>query len=82
VHHRYLWASPVNDYTATAYSGLYCDRSTDRNLVQSFIYVGAIIGLWVLTPLADERGPKKMFIIALALCISGVLRTSQPMQWT
>jgi MFS family permease len=81
VHHKYRISKVGNPYTATIYANLYCDHSTERNIVQSAIYIGAIIGLLGLTPFADSKGKKKMFLIALALCIVGVFRKWLSMQW-
>lgn len=63
----------VNPYTATIYANLYCDNSTERNIIQSAVYIGAIIGLLGLVPFADSKGKKKMFLIAISLCIIGLL---------
>ena len=53
MHLKYVVDDKENPYTATGYANLYCDKSTSRNIVQSAIYIGSIIGLLVLTPFAD-----------------------------
>ena len=70
-----------NPYTGTGYANLYCDKSASRNIVQSSIYIGSIIGLLVLTPFADEKGKKKVFLIAIALCIFGLLSNYFLIKW-
>ena len=74
MHLKYVVDDKENPYTATGYANLYCDKSTSRNIVQSAIYIGSIIGLLVLTPFADEKGNKKVFLIAIGICILGLLR--------
>lgn len=82
MHHQYSPLHSDNPYTATIHANLYCDRSTERNLIQSAIYIGAIIGLLGLTPFADSKGKKKMFLIAIALCIIGIFSINELIQWT
>jgi MFS family permease len=77
MHHRYYRPHSVNEYTATYYAGLYCDKKTDRNFIQSALYIGSILGLLFLTPYADEKGKKKMFVISQGVCIVGLLCTSE-----
>ena len=61
-----------NDYTITAYAGLYCDKQTDRALIQSFLYMGSVIGLFVMNVVSDTKGRKFGFMIAMTTATIGI----------
>jgi MFS family permease len=64
----------VNDFTATAYAGLICEEQAERSLIQSTVYIGAILGLLVITPFADTIGKKKLFVLTQGMIIVGLIR--------
>ena len=66
----------VNDYTATAYADLVCDKQTERSLIQSFVYIGSIIGLLFITPFSDTIGKRKLFLLSQALFLFGIVRNT------
>ena len=73
MHHWYLLFNSVNDFTITAYAGLYCENQTYRNLIQSTLYIGSVIGLFIMNMLSDTKGRKFSFVLSLAIANVGVL---------
>lgn len=70
---RYTSTIPlVNDFSLTSYAGLYCEQQTERNFIQSAIYIGSILGLFVMNPLADIKGRRFVFIAAQTVANVGV----------
>jgi MFS family permease len=54
--------------------GLYCNRQSDRDLIQAFLSVGSLIGLIVMNFVSDLRGRKLALIIDLLIAFSSSLR--------
>jgi MFS family permease len=74
MQNQYPYAYSANDYTITYQAGLYCEKQADRNIIQSALYIGSILGLIFLTPFADEIGKKRMFGLSQGLYILGLVR--------
>lgn len=66
----------VNDFTVTSYAELYCDNQTYRNLVQSTLYIGSILGLFIMNMLSDTKGRKYSFILSWAIANTGIICTT------
>lgn len=73
---QYILTHAANDFTATNYADLYCDGQDARSLIQSAPYIGSIIGLLFLTPFADSKGKKKIFVLSQGLMILGITSRS------
>ena len=73
--YRYPLAHTENDYTITYYAELYCDKEFERDVIQSFLYMGSIIGLFVMNVVSDTKGRKFGFLIAMGTATVGVART-------
>lgn len=65
-----------NDYTITAYAGLYCEGKNMRNLIQSMVGFGTITGLLVINYLSDWKGRKFGFLMALGIPTLSAICTS------
>lgn len=76
MQNKYLIFNLVNDFTITAYAGLYCENQTYRNLIQSTLYIGSIMGLFIMNMLSDTKGRKFSFTLSLAIANVGILCTS------
>lgn len=62
-------------FTITAYTGLYCDDKYIRNAIISSEFVGSIIGLILLSYLADVLGRKFIIVSTLFLTAIGTMST-------
>jgi MFS family permease len=56
-----------NDFTITNYLGLYCARQGERELIQSLLSIGSLLGLITMNFLSDIKGRK--FALIGSLCI-------------
>lgn len=86
-HVKEVDACPIIDtctveqqYTITKYAGLYCDQLYVRNSIVSAEFVGSIVGLVLLSILADKLGRKVIIVSTLFLSALGSTRTPPPMQ--
>lgn len=73
VYNRYLVCYLVNDFTITAYADLYCDNQTYRNLIQSTLYIGSVMGLFIMNMLSDTKGRKFSFLLSWGIANIGIL---------
>lgn len=64
----------INQYTAAFYDGLYCDKKSNRSIIQSMYAFGAVIGMFGLPALADIKGRK--FAMNLAFILQFFAMTS------
>ena len=60
---------------------LYCDKQAERNMIQSIIPIGSILGLIIVNSLSDIKGRKFAFILVQIVGIVGVGCNSKIMQW-
>lgn len=65
--HKYFLSNEANDFTITSYMGLVCDRQGERNLIQSILSVGSLIGLIGMNVLADFKGRKLALVVDLII---------------
>lgn len=61
-----------NDFTLTAHSELYCDRQSSRDIIQSSLFVGSVLGLFIMNMVSDIKGRKFGFIVSLISAEVGV----------
>ena len=73
---RYFLGHADNDYTITAYAGLYCERKFGRSVIQSFLYMGSVVGLFVMNVVSDTYGRRFGFLVAMTTATFGVARNS------
>ena len=71
--YRYFFSNSVNDFTITAYADLYCDNQTYRNLIQSTLYIGSVMGLFIMNMLSDTKGRKYSFVLSLGIANIGII---------
>lgn len=64
----------VNDFTITKYMGLYCDRQHERDLIQSLLSVGSLLGLVLMNLLSDLRGRRLALFIDLVIAVISSFR--------
>lgn len=64
----------VNDYTITKYLGLYCDRQNERELIQSLLSIGSLIGLISMNFLSDLKGRKLALVGSLFIGVVSSFR--------
>jgi hypothetical protein len=57
--------------------GLYCNRQSDRDLIQAFLPIGSLIGLIVMNFVSDFHGRKLALIIDLVIAFSSSLRKTK-----
>ena len=62
-----------NDFTLTAYAELYCDRQTERNIIQSSLFIGSVCGLFLMNMISDMFGRKFAYLISLCTIAFGAL---------
>ncbi len=62
----------ANDFTITRYLGLYCDRQDERDLIQSLLSVGSLIGLIIMNFVSDLRGRRLALIIDLIIAVCSI----------
>lgn len=55
--------------------GLYCERQHERDLIQSLLSAGSLIGLVFMNFLSDLRGRRLALIIDLAIAVASSLLT-------
>lgn len=55
--------------------GLYCERQHERDLIQSLLSAGSLIGLVFMNFLSDLRGRRLALIIDLAIAVASSLCT-------
>lgn len=67
-------------HTITSYASLYCDKMYIRNSIISAEFVGSVVGLILLSVLADKLGRKVIIISTLCISIIGTIRTLACMQ--
>jgi MFS family permease len=58
-------------YTITNYAGLYCEQLYVRNSIVSAEFVGSLVGLILLSILADKIGRKIIIVSTLFLSLMG-----------
>ena len=63
----------VNDFTITAHADLICDNQTYRNLVQSTLYIGSVMGLFIMNMLSDTKGRKFSFLLSWGIANVGIM---------
>ena len=63
-------------YTITAYAELYCDHKYTRNSILSAEFVGSVIGLILLSVLADQLCRKLIIVSTLCFSSLGVMSTT------
>ena len=63
----------MNDFTITAYAGLYCDKQIYRDVIQSCLYIGSVLGLIFMNLIADTFGRKLSIIASLISATMGSL---------
>lgn len=66
-------------YTITNYAKLYCDQLYVRNSIVSAEFVGSIVGLILLSILADKIGRKIIIVSTLFLSTLGATRNVDAM---
>jgi len=66
----------ANDFTITKRLGLYCDRQTERDLIQALLSVGSLLGLILMNVISDIRGRKLALVIDLVIAALSSLRTN------
>lgn len=62
----------TNNFTATYYVGLYCQKMNIRSALQSIYAIGALIGMFGVPALADVMGRKFSFMSAFVLQLIGI----------
>lgn len=62
----------ANNFTITAYLGLYCDREGERDAIQSLLSLGSLLGLVLMNYLADLKGRKTALMLDLVIGIMGI----------
>lgn len=67
-------------YTITNYAELYCDQLYVRNSIVSAEFVGSVVGLILLSILADKLGRKVIIVSTLFLSTLGVTCNNKIMQ--
>lgn len=55
--------------------GLYCDRQHERDLIQSLLSAGSLVGLVFMNFLSDLRGRRLALIIDLVIAVASSLCT-------
>ena len=70
--HRYRPESP---FTIVGELHLYCDKQAQRNIIQSALSIGAVVGLLVANVIADNKGKKTALVITQLSAILGTGRT-------
>jgi len=61
-------------HTITNYAGLYCEDRFVRNSIVSAEFVGSVVGLILLSILADKLGRKIIIISTLCFSLMGTMR--------
>ena len=64
-------------YTITNYAGLYCGDRFVRNSIVSAEFVGSVVGLILLSILADKLGRKIIIVSTLSISLMGTMRISK-----
>jgi MFS family permease len=64
----------ANDFTITKYLGLYCNRQGERELIQSLLSIGSLLGLISMNFISDLKGRKLALIIALTVGVTSAFR--------
>jgi MFS family permease len=67
------------EYTITNYASLYCENRFVRNSIVSAEFVGSVVGLILLSILADKLGRKTIIVSTLCISLMGTMRN---IQWT
>jgi MFS family permease len=62
----------TNDFTATYYDQLYCNKKSIRSAIQSIYAFGALIGMFGLPALADAKGRRFSFLFSFVLQLLGI----------
>lgn len=57
--------SLVNSFTAVARNNLYCEKESERHLIQSSFWLGALMGVFFIPFLSEIKGRKVAFIISV-----------------
>ena len=63
----------VNDFTIIAHADLVCDNQTYRNLIQSTLYIGSVMGLFIMNMLSDTKGRKFSFLLSWGIANVGIM---------
>ena len=61
-------------HTITNYAGLYCENRFVRNSIVSAEFVGSVVGLILLSILADKLGRKIIIVSTLCFSLMGTMR--------
>ena len=61
----------VETFTVTFEVGLYCEKQSLRDTIQSSMYLGSVLGLVVMNLASDKYGRKRALLISMAIAVTG-----------
>lgn len=67
-------------FTIVGHLDLYCDKQAQRNLIQSVLSIGSVVGLLVANIVSDNKGRKTALILTQLTAILGTGRIFTFMQ--
>lgn len=59
----YIADNSESPFTIVGELSLYCDKQTERNIIQSALSIGAVVGLLVANIISDNKGKKTALIV-------------------